>query len=145
MEPNVVDLRYFKLWILLNQIIRVWNIKGLQQRVLKIFGFIYLILLQRLNSFTSQDWVFFFKTVKLYWTIDKYFKWIVFTIFYDGVRLPSYLGMVNFVLFSNSVWKSLMRSFLNVVILENFKTVIFQSFRFERKKKIYLKEIVSFY
>ena len=54
MEPNVVDHTYFKLWILLNQIIRVWNIKGLQHRVLKILGFKYLILLQRLNSF---DWV----------------------------------------------------------------------------------------
>ncbi len=53
LKPNVVDLRYFKLWILLNQIIRVWNIKGLQQRVLKILGFKYLILLQRLNSFVG--------------------------------------------------------------------------------------------
>ena len=51
LQPNVVDLRYFKLWILLNQIIRVWNIKGLQHRVLKILGFKYLILLQRFNSF----------------------------------------------------------------------------------------------
>ena len=30
LEPNVADLRYFKLWILLDQIIWVWNIKGLQ-------------------------------------------------------------------------------------------------------------------
>ena len=30
LEPNVLDLTYFKLWIMLNQIIRVWNIKGLQ-------------------------------------------------------------------------------------------------------------------
>ena len=51
LEPNFEDLRYFKLWILLNQIIGVWNIKGLQHRVLKILGFKYLILLQRLNSF----------------------------------------------------------------------------------------------
>ena len=52
LEPNVVDLRYFKLWILLDQIIWVWNIiKGLQHRVLKILRFKYLILLQRLNSF----------------------------------------------------------------------------------------------
>ena len=51
LEPNVVDLRYFKPWILLNQIIRVWNIKGLQHRVLKILRFKYLILLQRFNSF----------------------------------------------------------------------------------------------
>ena len=27
LQPNVVDLRYFKLWILLHQIILVWNIK----------------------------------------------------------------------------------------------------------------------
>ena len=31
LQPNVVDLRYFKLWIMLNQIIQVWNIKGFQQ------------------------------------------------------------------------------------------------------------------
>ena len=49
LKPNVVDLRYFKLWILLNQI---WNVKGLQHRVLKILGFKYLILLHRLNSFS---------------------------------------------------------------------------------------------
>ena len=57
LEPNVTDLRYFKLWILLNQIIRVWNIKGLQHRFLKILGLKYLISLQRLNSFLpfSQD------------------------------------------------------------------------------------------
>ena len=53
LEPNVVDLRYFKLWILLIQIIRVWNIEGLQHWVLKILGFKYLILLQRLNSFET--------------------------------------------------------------------------------------------
>ena len=51
MEPNVADLRNFKLWILLDQIIRVWNIKGLQHWVLKILRFKYLILFQRLNSF----------------------------------------------------------------------------------------------
>ena len=28
LEPNVVDSRYFKLWILLDQIFRAWNIKG---------------------------------------------------------------------------------------------------------------------
>ena len=52
LEPNLADLRYFKLWILLDQIIWVWNIKGLQHRVLKILRFKYLILLQRLNSFS---------------------------------------------------------------------------------------------
>ena len=38
LEPKIVDLRYFKLWILLNQIIWVWNVKGLQDRVLKLLG-----------------------------------------------------------------------------------------------------------
>ena len=28
-QPNVVDFRYFKLWMLLDKIIKVWNIKGL--------------------------------------------------------------------------------------------------------------------
>ena len=51
MEPNAADLRYFKLWILLDQIIWIWNIKGLQYRVLKILRFKYLNLFQRLNSF----------------------------------------------------------------------------------------------
>ena len=54
LEPNVADLRYFKLWILLHQIIWVWNIKGLQHRVLKILRFKYLNLFQRLNSFRTQ-------------------------------------------------------------------------------------------
>ena len=43
LEPNVADLRYFKQWILLDQIIWVWNIKGLQHWVLKILRFKYLI------------------------------------------------------------------------------------------------------
>ena len=51
LDPNVADLRYFKLWILLDQIIWFWNIKGLQHRVLKLLRFKYLILFQRLNSF----------------------------------------------------------------------------------------------
>ena len=54
LEPNVADLRYFKLWILLDQVIWVWNIKGLQHRVLKILRFKYLILFQRLNSFLIE-------------------------------------------------------------------------------------------
>ena len=33
LQPNVVDLRYFKLWILLHQIILVWNIKSIQHQV----------------------------------------------------------------------------------------------------------------
>ena len=35
LEPNAADLRYLKLWILLDQIIWVWNIKGLLNRFLK--------------------------------------------------------------------------------------------------------------
>ena len=53
MEPNVADLRYFKLWILLDQIIWVQNIKGLQHLVLW-FRFKYLILFQRLNFFNPN-------------------------------------------------------------------------------------------
>ena len=37
-RPNVVDLWYFKLWILLDQIFEVWNIKGLHQQIEKIKG-----------------------------------------------------------------------------------------------------------
>jgi len=33
LEPNVVDHRYFKLWILLVQIIKVWYFKGLHFQV----------------------------------------------------------------------------------------------------------------
>ena len=63
LEPNVADLRYFKLWILLDQIIWVWNIKGLRHRVLKILRFKYLILFQWLNSFVWKmlplnSWVY---------------------------------------------------------------------------------------
>ena len=36
LQPNVVDLRYFKLRILLDQIIWVWNIKYLHHQVIKI-------------------------------------------------------------------------------------------------------------
>ena len=60
MKPNLVDLRYFKLWILLNQIIWVWNIKGLQHRVLKIWGFKYLSLRQRFNFLFYQIREIFF-------------------------------------------------------------------------------------
>ena len=51
LETNVAYLRYFKLWILLDQIIWVLNVKGLHHRVLKILRFKYLILFQSLNSF----------------------------------------------------------------------------------------------
>ena len=37
-QPNVVDLGYFKLTILLDQIILIWNIKGLHHQVEKIKG-----------------------------------------------------------------------------------------------------------
>ena len=53
LEPSVAYLRYFKLWILWDQIIWVWNIKGLQHRVLKILWFKYLILFQKLNPFVN--------------------------------------------------------------------------------------------
>ena len=36
LQPNVVDLRYFKLWNILKQIIWVWHIKGLHYQVAKI-------------------------------------------------------------------------------------------------------------
>ena len=36
LQFNVVDLRYFKLWILMDEIIKVWNIKGLRHLVLEI-------------------------------------------------------------------------------------------------------------
>ena len=35
-QPNVVDLKYFKLWIKFDKIILVWNVKGLNHLVLKI-------------------------------------------------------------------------------------------------------------
>ena len=54
LEPIIADIRYFKLWILLDQIIWVWNIKGLQHRVLKILRFKCFILFQRLNSFSKR-------------------------------------------------------------------------------------------
>ena len=37
LEPNVVDPRYFKLWILLDQIFWAWNIKGFYIRGLNIW------------------------------------------------------------------------------------------------------------
>ena len=68
LEPNVADFRYFKLWILLDQTIFVWNIKGLQHGALKILRFKYLIWFQRLNSFRKKcllKWTDF-KNVKLF-------------------------------------------------------------------------------
>ena len=39
LQPNLVNLRYFKLWILLVKIFSVWNIKGLIHSVAQIWGF----------------------------------------------------------------------------------------------------------
>ena len=50
MEPNVVDLRYFKLWFLLNQILHVWNIKGLHHLVAEILGLEHWSLWQKIIS-----------------------------------------------------------------------------------------------
>ena len=49
--PNVVDLSYFKLLILLHWLILFWIIKASYHLVANIYGFEYLRLLQRLNSF----------------------------------------------------------------------------------------------
>ena len=38
LQPNAVDLRYFKLYILIEKVIWVWNIKGLHQKVAEIYG-----------------------------------------------------------------------------------------------------------
>ena len=40
LQPDAVDFRYFKLWILLDQINYVWNIKGSQQYGYKDLGII---------------------------------------------------------------------------------------------------------
>ena len=34
-QPDVVDLWYFKLWVMLDPIVKVWNIKGLRRPVEK--------------------------------------------------------------------------------------------------------------
>ena len=39
LRHNFVDLRYFKLWILLDQIFWIWNIKGLQHQIPKVYIF----------------------------------------------------------------------------------------------------------
>ena len=51
LQPDVVDLGYFKLWILVDQI--VWNIKGFQYPVAEILGLENLDLWQKINSFSS--------------------------------------------------------------------------------------------
>ena len=49
MQPNAVDL-----WILLDKIIKVWNIKDLHYQVVKLQGLERLSLWQRLNSFVLK-------------------------------------------------------------------------------------------
>ena len=51
LRPDVVDLRYFKLWILFYQIVEVWNIKGLHYRIAKIYGLEHFNLWLKLNSY----------------------------------------------------------------------------------------------
>ena len=51
LKRNLLNLRYFKQWILLDLIILVWNIKGLHHLVAKIKGLESLSLWRRLNSF----------------------------------------------------------------------------------------------
>jgi len=36
-NSDIVYLRYFKIWILLDQIVKVWNIKGLRHQVERIY------------------------------------------------------------------------------------------------------------
>ena len=50
-QPDVIDLRYFKLWLLLYQTIKILNIKGLHNLVVQVLE--NWDLLQRLNSFES--------------------------------------------------------------------------------------------
>ena len=38
LQSNVIELRYFKLWILLDEIILVWNIKGVRPQVANMEG-----------------------------------------------------------------------------------------------------------
>ena len=52
LQPNAVDLRYFKLLILINKITKVWNIKGFHHKVAKILESEYFSLWQKLNSFS---------------------------------------------------------------------------------------------
>ena len=38
LQPHVVNLWYFKIWVMLGQVVEVWNIKGLPHQVAKIWG-----------------------------------------------------------------------------------------------------------
>ena len=51
MDSNVVSFWNFKLWLLLDQKIQVWNVKGLRHWVPKILGLENQSLWQRVNSF----------------------------------------------------------------------------------------------
>ena len=53
LQHNVADLKYFKLWILLDQLIYIRNNKGLHLRVAKIYRLKNSSLWQRLNFFSS--------------------------------------------------------------------------------------------
>ena len=50
LQVDVTDLKYFKLWYVLDKIILVYNIKGLHPQVAKKKGFENLSLWQRFNS-----------------------------------------------------------------------------------------------
>ena len=51
--PEVVDLSYSQLWILLGQIVKVLNIKCVHHQVSKVLGFENLSLSQQFSSFES--------------------------------------------------------------------------------------------
>ena len=53
LPPDDVDLWYFKLLMLLGDIIKIWNIKGLHHKFAKIKDMENLSLWQRLNSFAN--------------------------------------------------------------------------------------------
>ena len=50
-QPNVEALRYFKLWIMLDKINQVWNIKGSHQPVAELKGSANLGFWQKLGPF----------------------------------------------------------------------------------------------
>ena len=55
LQHNVVDLRYFKRWILLDEKIQVWNIKGLHHQVEKIYVVCYKDSIPLLQ-YETEDW-----------------------------------------------------------------------------------------
>ena len=56
LQLNIVYIWYFKLWIMLDQIIKLWNIKGFNHQVVKIQKVNNLSLLQKLSSFPLFKW-----------------------------------------------------------------------------------------